>query len=526
MQLGVVLVGALLAADRFDPADVEQAVQADFVIKGAQLHDGSGKPAVKGDLAIKGDRIVGVGNFAVAGKPQVLDGTGLIVAPGFIDLHTHSDYPLQRPKTNANLNYLLQGVTTVVTGNCGSGPADVADYFKKLETVGIGSNVIHQVPHNDVRQAVMKNANRAPTADELKKMEDLVEKGMKDGAWGLATGLIYTPGVYARTDELIALAKVSAKHGGHYASHIRDEGAGVLDATAEAIRIGKEAGLPVHISHMKVSSRRSWGKQADQIALIEQARKAGQVVTADQYPYVASSTGLSAIIVPARFREGDAKDFQERLKDPDTGAAIRKAIETALEGRLGGEALQISSYSPKPAWQGKNLASIAKQENKSATEIALEILRNGGAQIVSFGMSEENVQLVMKQPWVATASDGAARVPSDTEQPHPRSYGTFSRKIGRYAIEDGLISVEQAIRSASGLPADILRLPERGYLKVGSLADVVVLDPKTYRDLATYEKPHQYTPGVRWLFVNGKLTVDEGKYTNALAGRVLRHKSP
>jgi N-acyl-D-amino-acid deacylase len=516
MQLGVLLLGALAAAA--DP------VQADFVIRGATLYDGSGSPGMPGDLAIRGDRIVGVGTFAVVGKPRVLDGTGLIVAPGFIDLHTHSDSPLQRPTTRANLCYLLQGVTTVVTGNCGSGPVDVAAYFQTLQTNGVGSNVIHQVPHNDVRRAVMKNANRMPTADELKRMEELVEKGMKEGAWGLSTGLIYNPGVYAKTEELIALAKVAARHGGFYASHIRNEGVGVLDATAEAIRIGKEAGLPVHISHMKASGRKVWGKAGDQIALVEAARKAGQIVTADQYPYTASSTSLTATVVPARFREGDAKQFQARLKDPESLAALRKAIDDALAGRQAGDSIQIAHCSTKPSYQGKTLAAIAREEGRSATDVALDILRAGGAQIINFGMSDEDVRLIMKQPWVATASDGASRVPSDSEQPHPRSYGTFSRKIGRWAIEEKLLPVEQAIRSASGLPADILRLPQRGYLKVGHFADVVVLDPKTYRDRATYEKPHQYTTGVRWLFVNGKLAVDEGKYTGALAGRVLRHK--
>ena len=504
----------------------EPAVEADVVLRGATLYDGSGAPGVKGDLAIRGTRIVAVGGFTLTNKPRILDGSGLICAPGFIDLHTHSDAALPRKATRANLNYLRQGVTTVVTGNCGAGPTDVAAYFKALETGGIGTNVIHQVPHNNVREKVMKNANRAPTAAELKQMEALVDQGMKDGAWGLSTGLIYNPGTYAKTDELITLAKVAARHGGFYASHIRDEGVGVLSATEEALTIGREAKLPVHVSHMKASGRKAWGKAADQIALVEKARKAGQVVSADQYPYVASSTSLAAMVVPPRFREGTRKDFLARLDDPEIGPQIRKAIEASIDGRAGGKSLRIASYRPKPAWQGKDLTAIAEMEKKSILDVVLEIERNGGAAAVSFGMQEEEVRLIMKQPFVATASDGGARVPDTTTVPHPRSYGCFPRKIGRYAIEDKVITLEHAIRSASGLPADILRLPERGYLKTGYFADVVVFDPKTFRDQATFEKPHQYATGVRYLFVNGKLTIEDGKYTDTLAGRVLRHKDP
>jgi N-acyl-D-aspartate/D-glutamate deacylase len=517
LTLTTLLLLTLPAADK--------PVEADVVIRGATLYDGSGKPGQVGDLALKGDRIVAVGSFAVAGEPRVIDGKGLIAAPGFIDLHTHSDYPLQKPATRANLNYLMQGVTTVVTGNCGSGPTDVAAYFKALETGGIGSNVIHQVPHNNVRSKVMGNANRLPTADELTKMEALVDQGMKDGAWGLSTGLIYNPGTYAKTDEIIALAKVAAKHGGFYASHIRNEGTDVLSAIEEALTIGREAKLPVHISHLKASGRRAWGKAGDEIALIEKARKAGHTVTADQYPYVASSTSLAATLIPPRFREGSAKDFLARLDDPEQGKLIRKAIEDGIDGRDGGKSLRIARYAPKPAWQGKDLQAIAEQEKKAPVEIVVEIERNGGAQVVNFGMSEEDVRLIMKQPWVATASDGSAQVFNDSV-PHPRSYGTFPRKIGHYAIADKLIPVELAVRSASGLPADVLKLPERGYLKAGYFADVVLLDPAEYRDRATYDKPHAYATGVVYLWVNGKLAVDKGKFTETLAGRVLRHKGP
>jgi N-acyl-D-aspartate/D-glutamate deacylase len=290
------------------------------------------------------------------------------------------------------------------------------------------------------------------------------------------------------------------------------------------LTIGREAKLPVHISHLKASGRQVWGKAAEEIALIQRARAAGQSVTADQYPYTASSTSLSATVVPPQFREGSSKDFLARLDDAEQGPRIRQAIETNLGGRQGGKDLRIARYLAKPAWNGKDLEAIATAQKKGPLEIVLEIERNGGAQIVNFGMSEEDVRLIMKQDFVATASDGSSQVPGPTV-PHPRSYGCFVRKIGRYAIAEKLITLEHALRSASGLPADILKLPERGYLKPGYYADVVVFDPQTFIDRATFDKPHQYATGVRFLLVNGKFAVDQGKYTEALAGRVLRHKS-
>lgn len=499
-------------------------VEADVVLKNATLVDGTGRPAERGNIAIKGDRIVAVGTFFVKGSPRVLDCTGLVVAPGFIDLHTHSDTPLTQKATAANLNYLTQGLTTAVTGNCGAGPVDVAAYFDTMEKQGIGSNVIHQVPHNSVRSKVMGNENRDPTPEELKAMAALVDKGMRDGAWGLATGLIYNPGTYSKTDELVALAKVAAQHGGFYASHIRDEGTGIFVALEEILAICRRAGIRVHISHIKVSGRAAWGKAGEVIAFIRRARKEGLEVTADQYPYPASSTSLVATVVPAKYREGSAKDLITRLDDPVVGPKMQQDIAAKLKATLGGKTLRLASYPPRVEWQGKDLATIADKEKRPVLDVVLEILRKGGASIVSFGMNEEEVRLFMKEDFVATASDGSAQVPADTV-PHPRSYGTFPRKIGRFALEEKLITLEQAIRSASGLPADILKLPHRGYLKAGYFADIVVFDPNTFRDVATYDNPHQYSTGVRYLFVNGQLAIEDGRFTGKLAGRVLRHPS-
>lgn len=499
-------------------------IDADVVIRGATLYDGSGKPGQVGDVAIKEDRIVAVGKFAVAGKPRILDATGLILAPGFIDLHTHSDLPLTEKATAANLNYLAQGVTTVVTGNCGFGPVDVPDYFDKMERLGQGCNVIHQVPHNAVRNKVMGNANRAPTAGELKQMEDLVDKGMKAGAWGFATGLIYNPGAYARTDELIALAKVAARHGGLYASHIRDEGLEVMNALAEILAIAHKAGLRVHISHIKVSGRRAWGRAPDMIALIRRERAKGVRVTADQYPYTAGSTSLAAMVIPPRWREGSAKELLERLDDPDVGPRMKKDIATLIDSWQAGKSFRIAKYDPRRDWQGKDLDTIAAKEKISVLDLVLEIQKKGGASIVGFVMSEEEVRLFMKEDWVATASDGASMLPAESV-PHPRSYGCFPRKVGRYAIEDSIIPLEKALRSCNGLPTDILQLPKRGYLKPGYFADLVVFEPKAFRDRATFDQPHQYATGVVYLFVNGKLAIDQGRFTGTRPGKVLRHES-
>jgi len=503
---------------------VETEVEADYVLRGATVYDGTGAKGDKADVAIRGERIVAVGKFTASGKPRIIDAVGLIVAPGFIDLHTHSDESLTQEKTNANLCYVHQGVTTVVTGNCGFGPTDVGAYFQKLEKRKTGTNVIHLVPHNAVREAVLKNANRAPKADELQKMEALVDQGMKDGAWGLSTGLIYNPGTYSRTDEIVALAKVAARNGGFYASHIRDEGTGALVAIDEALTVGRDAGLPVHISHLKASGPKSWGKAGDEVALIERARKAGQAVTADQYPYTASSTSLAAMVIPAQYREGEHKEFLERLADAEQGPKIRKAIEEQIGGKEGAKRLRVARYKPKPQWQGKDLDALATAENSTPLDIVLEIQRNGGAQMVNFGMSEEDVRLIMRQPFVATASDGSSQLITADTVPHPRSYGCFARKISHYSLAEKVVPLEQALRSATGLPADILKLPERGYLKPAYFADVMVFDPKTYHDVATYDKPHQYATGVRYVFVNGKLVIDEGKFTEELPGKVLRHQ--
>jgi N-acyl-D-aspartate/D-glutamate deacylase len=416
----------------------------------------------------------------------------------------------------------MQGCTTVVTGNCGSGPVDVAEYYRKIDAAGAGTNVAHLLPQGALRDDVVGAAQRAAKPEELARMKELAAKAMREGAWGMSTGLIYVPSSYADTEELVELAKVVSEHGGIYASHIRGEGLEVLSAVNEALEIGRQAKLPVHISHFKSSGQEAWGLVRRAAENIEKARSEGQVVTADQYPYIASSTSLEATLIPTWARSGGQKELVQRLDDPEQSERIRKAIADSLSKKNDGEAVRIARYAPRQDWVGKSLAAIAQGEGREPLEIALEITRKGGAQIVNFSMSEDDVRHIMRIAWVATASDGSASLPG-ADRPHPRSYGTFARKIGLYSLREEVLPLAQAIRSASGLPADILGLTDRGYLRKDAFADVVVFDPKTYIDTATFDEPHRYAAGVQYVFVNGRPAVYDGTPTGALAGKALVH---
>jgi N-acyl-D-amino-acid deacylase len=504
----------------------DPAAEAEIILRGGTVFDGTGSAGERMDVALRGRQILALGrDLPASAKTRIIDVGGAFVTPGFIDLHTHSDDPILEPKTRNNLNYLMQGVTTIVTGNCGFGPVNVEAYLARIEKQGAGSNVCHLIPHNALRSAVMGNVNRPPTSGELSKMLDLMDKGMRAGAWGISTGLFYTPGSYSNLEELAALAEVAARHQGIYASHIRDEGEALLPSLEEALLIGQRAKLPVHISHLKSAGRKYWGGAGTAVARLMQARRSGQAVTADQYPYSASSTSLSATVIPPKFREGTQQEMAARFDDAKLGREMRQAVREKIKEAAEGRDIRIARFAPKPAWQGKSLAAIAREEGKEPLEIVVEIEQKGGAQIVHFSMSDEDVRLIMKQDFVATASDGSAKAPDDTV-PHPRLYGTFARKIGLHSIEEKLLPPQQAIRSASGLPADILKLPDRGYLKPGFVADVAVFRPGSFRDQATFDKPHQYSTGVDYLFVNGVAVIDGGKYTEKLPGRPLYHQGP
>jgi len=492
--------------------------EADLLIRGATIQDGSGKGGIVGDLAIRGDTIVAVGEWK-GGAKKTIEAAGLVAAPGFIDLHSHSDSPILAPETRDNYNFTSQGCTTIVTGNCGGGNVDVAKMFEAIGKSGAGTNVIHLLPHGSIRSRVFGSQNRAPTAEELGKMKALVETGMKEGAWGMSTGLIYAPGTYSKTDEIVELAKVVHAQGGLYASHIRSEGAKLLESIDEAIEIGEKSGCPVHVSHLKCSTKEGWGKMGEAIRKIEAARSRGLKATADQYPYIASSTGLQSFTVPAWALEGGK--LKERLDDPEQGPKIRKEIAESFERRDGADKIMIAYCDKKREYNGKTIAAIAKAESRDPVEVVVGILKLGGAQAIGFGMREEDMLLAMKRDWVATASDGAARKPGGSH-PHPRNFGTFPRKVGLYAIEKKELSLAFAIRSSSGLPADILGLKDRGYLRAGMKADLVVFDPSTFRDRSTFEDPNHYSTGARWVLVNGVPVIAEGKKTDALPGKPLR----
>ncbi|MEQ8789921.1 MAG: D-aminoacylase [Pirellulaceae bacterium] len=518
MLATALLLLTALAAD----AEPKGPVEADLVIRGATIHDGSGQDAVVADVAVRGRRIVAVGEFEVRGEPREIEAAGMIVAPGFIDLHSHSDRTITEEKTRGNVNFLMQGCTSVLTGNCGGGKLDVEKYLRDVDEHGAGTNVLHLVPQGALRSSVVGSVNRPPSPAELKEMQRQLDEALTAGAWGMSSGLIYLPSRYADTDELVELSRVVARHDGIYATHMRNEGSQVLEAIEEALEIGRRSEARLHISHFKVSGPSAWGLARDAVELVREARGAGQVVTADQYPYTASSTSLAAMTLPADVRSKE--EIEAATADPNRRTDLYDAIDAALARRGGPQRLVVADYKVDRTWQGKNLADLAAEQKRDVRDLILEIQRGGGASMVNFGMSEEEVRLIMQQSFVATASDGSARDARAETKPHPRSYGTFPRKIGRYAIAGKTVSVAQAIRSASGLPADILKLPHRGYLRPGYAADIVVFDPATFRDTATFEDPHQFATGVRYVLVNGRLAVSEGKPTGELHGRAIRRQ--
>lgn len=512
-----ILIFALALAATHRPAAADEA-PADLVFEGGTVVDGTGSPRSRADVAIKGDRIVAVGDLRGMARVRTIDAAGLVVAPGFIDLHTHSDDGIVSDKARLNLNYITQGVTTIVTGNCGSGPIDAKGYFDKIDGAGAGSNVVHLIPHGSLRRAVLGVEDREPTAEEMEKLKALAKAAMDAGAWGMSTGLIYVPSRYGRTPELVELAKLVHGYGGIYASHIRSEESGLLDAIDEALAIGEQSGAPVHVSHLKASGRRNWGKTAQAIEKIAAARAAGRIATADQYPYIASSTTLGAMVVPHWAVRVSKEEFAKLADDPVQGPKLRAEIQEALDERMGGAAIRLTRYEPKPSRIGKDLDAIAKEEGTTPLEVVLDVQRHGGTQAINFGMSEDEVRTVMQSDFVATASDGGARGPvNDGTRPHPRSFGTFPRKI-RYAEDEHVITLEHAVRANSGLPASILGLVDRGVIRPGAYADLVVFDPQTFRDKATFEEPMQYAQGAKFVLVNGVAVIADGAPVDFPAG--------
>lgn len=513
------LIAACLLISLIIAAPAESAT-ADILLKGGTIIDGTGGKPYQGSVAIRDGHITAVGNDADATTAKkTIDCKNLIICPGFIDLHNHSDSTILKDSGRSARCYLTQGCTTLVTGNCGGGPTDIAKFYDKLDAKGAGINIATLVPQGSVREKIMGNDLRAPTSDELKKMQDLADTGMQEGAWGISTGLQYIPSAFAKTDELIAISAVVGKRGGFYASHIRDEGDTLLESIEEVIEICKGAHLPCHVSHLKSSKKPNWGKVRAAAHLIEKAQHDGLKITADQYPYTASSTSIMAMLLPDDEREGGEKATAKRLANEETAKRLRPIIAQAIAAR---GPIMIASIKSKPDWVGKVITEIATTENSEPVDVALKILRSDPeAAGVNFGMDEADVRFVMTLPWVATASDGSSKI-DDGTRPHPRSFGTFSRKIGRYSIKENVVPLPAAIRSATGLPADILGMTDRGYLRKDTTADIVVIDPREFEDRATYEEPFRPSTGVRWLFLAGKPAIADGKPLDVLAGKPLR----
>jgi len=499
------------------------AADFDLIVEGGHVIDGTGSPWFSADIGIIGDRIARIGHLSAASATRRISASGLVVAPGFIDPHVHAREKLMTLPTAEG--YLLQGVTTVVDGNDGSSPLPLGPALDRAAAGHFSPNLAFFVGHGTVRDRVMGSANRAPTSAELAQMKQLVAQAMEDGALGLSTGLAYVPGTFAATEEVIALAIVAREHGGIYISHMRDEGAGVMASVRETIRIGEEARIPVQISHHKVGGQAQFGKSADTLALIAAARLRGVDVTFDQYPYTASQTGISLII--PRWAMADDK-LKERLADPATRARVKDGMLEFIDERFGHDAsrIQLVRCGFDPSLAGKTVADVLTRSGRAVSQsamadVVIELELQGGCSAIFHSYDEGDVERLLQSPFGMIGSDGSLTRLGDGA-PHPRAFGTFPRILGRYVREKHLLSVEEAVRKMTGFPAARLGLQDRGLLREGLAADLAVFDAATIADTSTFADPHHYAEGVRFVVVNGVVTVDQGAHTGARPGRVLR----
>jgi N-acyl-D-amino-acid deacylase len=478
----------------------------DVLIRNARVMDGTGNPWLRADIGIAGDRITAVGRLTGATAARIIDARDRIVAPGFIDVHSHAGGGLTTAALHQGQPLIAQGITTVIANPDGGGPVDLAAQRAALEAARTGLNVGLMIGHGSVRSAVIGRENRAPTADELQKMKDLVRRGMREGAFGLSSGLFYTPASFAKTEEVIELTKVAAESGGLYTSHVRDEGnydVGVRASVREVIRIAEEAKTVGIVSHMKALGRDSWGLAPTLIKDMEEARARGVQVYADQYPYEASSTSLRAALLPG-----------------DVAPTVAIVTEN-LRRRNGPDAVVIASYGADPSLAGKSLSEIAKARGVDPVTAALALLDGGNASIVSFNMSEDDIAAIMRAPFTMASSDGGL-VPVGAGHPHPRDYGAFARRLAVYVRDRHVVSLEFAIRSMTSLPASVFGLTDRGVIRPGAFADLVIFDPAAIRDAATYAAPQKLAEGVSDVLVNGTPVRLDGQFTDAFPGRVLR----
>jgi N-acyl-D-amino-acid deacylase len=517
----------LLLALCLAPAPFGTAAELDLLIKGGRVVDGTGAPWARADVAVRGDAIVAVAPRIDAPAWRTIDAAGRVVAPAFIDIHTHARRGIFEVPTADN--YVRQGVATLVEGQDGSSPLPLGDFLAKVEALRPAVNFASLVGHGSVREAVMGAADRAPTASELARMQELVRVAMRDGAFGLSTGLFYVPGTFARTDEVVALARVAGEMGGIHVSHVRDEAAGLVASVEETIAIGEQGHLPTQVTHHKAIGRASWGKSRETLRLLEDARSRDVDATADAYPYTASSTALAAALLPAWALEGGGSALRQRLSSPETRARIREvAIGKIRDERGGGDPanVRIAACAFDPTLEGKTLADVLRERGREVTvenaaDLALEIVERGGASGVFHALAEEDVERILASPLTMVASDGEIPV-FGRGAPHPRSYGTFARVLGVYVREKHLLTLEEAVRKMTSFPAARLGLVDRGLVRPGMKADLVVFDPATIRDRASFEKPHQYAEGVSLVMVNGEVVLDGDRMTGARPGCVLR----
>jgi len=498
----------------------------DVIIRNGRVIDGTGNPWFRADVALQGDRIAAIGDLAAATAAREIDATGLYVTPGFIDAHSHAGPGLATAGLSHGEPLLAQGLTTVVINPDGGGPVDLARQRSALLRDGLGVNTAQLVPHGSIRRVVLGAEDRAPTEAEMEEMRGLVRRGMEEGAYGLSSGTFYVPGSYSNPDEIVDLAKVVATFGGAYTSHIRDESdysVGLVAAVEEVIDVARRAGVPAVVTHVKALGPRVWGFGAVITRRIEAAREEGVEVYTDQYPYAASATSLGAALLPRWSQAGGADSLMARFDRPATLADIRSAMVESLDRRGGADRIQFRRVRFDESIEGRLLSDLARERSEDPIDTAIDLLRRGGVSIISHNMNPDDVRTLMAPSWNMTASDGGL-VPWMEGVPHPRSYGTFPRKIRQYVVEEGIVDLASAIRSMTGLPAQVLRITDRGVLRPGAYADVVVFDLDLLNDPATFTEPHQLAEGMIEVFVNGEAAVSSGEITGTLAGRVIRKR--
>jgi dihydroorotase/N-acyl-D-amino-acid deacylase len=509
------------------PANAQQQV-FDLILRNGRIVDGSGSPWYRGDIAIRGDVIVHIAASITQPAARMIDVRGQVVAPGFIDIHSHARRGIFDVPTADN--YIRQGVTTVIEGPDGSSPVPIAPFLAQLDSLRKSINIGTFIGQGSIRSEVVGSADRRATPAELVRMQALVEQGMRDGAFGLSTGLFYVPGTFTPTEEVIELAKIAARFGGIHISHMRNEASGVVQSVLETIRIGEEGALPTQVTHHKVVGPGYWGQSVQTLRLIDEARARGVDATIDQYPYTASSTSVQSALMPAWALEGGNSNIRQRLSDPTTRARIRAETATIIRLERGGgdpKNVVIANCSWDATLAGKNLADITRLRGmeptiENAAEATLWITEQGGCQGIFHAINEQDLVRILRHPATMVATDG--EIPTfGRGNPHPRSYGTFARVLGVYVRDQNVLTLEDAVRKMTSYPAQRLGLLDRGLLKPGMKADIAVFDPAAVRDLATFENPHQYAEGFLMVLVNGQIVLENDGVTTARPGRVLRH---